>query len=105
MSASVDLEGTSFGLESCLSADEIYLLDKRASTGIESFVSLRAHPAVVAGLRAFIRLEKEMQHFTAATFTGISFFINGGTKRLMARIKSVRDLPKASYGGGGSPQE
>ena len=63
MSAFVDLEGTPFGLESCLSADEVYLLDKRTSIGIESFVSLRGHPAVVAGLRVFSRLEKEMQHF------------------------------------------
>ena len=73
---------------------------------IKSFVSLRAYPAVVAGLRAFSRLEKEMQHFTAVSFTGMSFFfITGGTKRLMARNKSVRELPKAYYGEGGSPRE
>ena len=39
--ATVGLEGTPFGLESCLSAEEVYLLDKRTSFKIESFVSLR----------------------------------------------------------------
>ena len=57
------MEGTSLELESCLSAEEVYLLDIRASIEIESFVSLRRHCTVVAELRAFLQSGKEMHCF------------------------------------------
>ena len=58
VSASVGLEGTSVGLESCLSAEDAYVLDKRTSIENEPLLSHRGHCTVVKGLRAFSRLEK-----------------------------------------------
>ena len=70
VSAFVGLEGASFGLESCPSAEEAYLFDKRTSIEIESFVSLRGHSTVVA----FSRLEKGTQYFIAVPVIGIGAF-------------------------------
>ena len=44
---------------------------------IESFVSVREHSTVVAGLMTFSRLEKEMQYFIVVSVTGI-FLLNLG---------------------------
>ena len=47
----------------------------------------------VVGLRAFSRLEKEVQYFIAEPACR-GRFIPGGTKRLIARNKSARELPE-----------
>ena len=65
-----------------MSAEEVYLLDKRTSIEIEPFVSLRGHFAVIAALRAFHRLEKGYAMFQLS-YPGIGMrelFITGGTK-------------------------
>ena len=48
----VGMYRTSIESESCLSAEEVYLLNKRTSIETASFVSLRG--TVVVGLRAFL---------------------------------------------------
>ena len=48
--------------ESCLTAEEVYLLDKRISIETASFVSLRGHRTVVAELKHFFDW-KEMRYF------------------------------------------
>ena len=53
----------------------------------------------VVGLRAFSRLEKEMQYFIAVPACR-GLFIPGGTKRLIARNKPARELPEYSRGEG-----
>ena len=61
----------------------------------ESFDSLRGHSTVVAGLRAFVDGKKEMLYFIVVSATGKpGSSISGGTKRLFARNKSARELPK-----------
>ena len=75
--------------------EEVYLLDNMTYIETESFVSLRGHSTVVAGLRAFADWKKEMRYFialSAPSKTGLS--IPGGTKRLVARNKSARELSK-----------
>ena len=56
---------------------------------------------VLEGLRALSRLEKQMQYFIACKVpTCWVLFIPGGTKRLVARNKYVRVLPKIYPGEG-----
>ena len=99
VSTYVGMERTPIELESCLSAEEVHLLDKRTSIEIESFVSLRGHCAIVAELRAFLGSEKEMQYFTVIShYHQARDFITGGTKHSMAKNKYARELPKAYHG-------
>ena len=58
VSASVGMQKTSIELESCLSAEEVYLLDKRTSIETASFVCLPRGHYVVTELGAFFRMEK-----------------------------------------------
>ena len=57
-SVSVGMYRTSFELKSCLSAEEVYLSDKRVSIETASFVGPRGHCTVMVELRKFLRLEK-----------------------------------------------
>ena len=62
---------------------------------IESFVSFRGHSTVLAELRAFSGLEKQIKYFIACKLLAFRvLFIPGGRKRLIARNKYVRVLPK-----------
>ena len=61
------MERASIESESCLSAEEVYLLDKTTSIEIESFVSLLRHWTVVAELRAFLQSQEEMQCFVVVS--------------------------------------
>ena len=83
--------------ESCLSAEKVYLLDKRTSIETASFVSLRGHSTIVVEIRIFFRLEKGDARFQLS-YHGIGMpelFITGGTKRPTAKSKTARELPKA----------
>ena len=82
---------TSIELESCLSAGEVYLLDKR--TSIETVVSLRGHCTDLVKLRAFLRLEKGDAIFQLPCH-GIGMgelFSTGGTKRPRAKNKTAQE--------------
>ena len=59
-------------MESCLSAEEVYLLDKRTSTETASFVRLRGYCTVVAEIGALLRLEKKMQYFNCRITVSLS---------------------------------
>ena len=59
-------------LESCLSAEEVYLLDKRTSTETASFVRLRGYCTVGAEIGTLLRLEKKMQYFNCRITVSLS---------------------------------
>ena len=102
--ASVGLGRTSFGLESCLSTEEVYLLDKRTTIDVKSVASLQGSSSVMAGLRAFHRLEKEV-HYFISRYGVPGDFITGGTRGLVpVGKKSVRQLRKAYPGNQGRSQ-
>ena len=82
MSASLGLEGISFGLDSCLSAEEVYLLDKRSFRETDSSGSIQSHSAIVAGFRAIRQKEKEVQYFIAMPI-GINY-LHAGVSPLLA---------------------
>ena len=91
VSASAGLEGLFVVLNSRVSAEEVYLLDKNPIE-IECSVSFRGHSNVVAGLRA---MKKEMQYsiFVLRCRPAGSFSLLAvGIKRLSGRTKSVRVL-------------
>ena len=76
-------------------AEDGYMLDNMTHIEIEYFVSFQRHSTISAGLRAFSGLEKQMQYFIARKLpTCRVLFIPCGTKRLIARNKYVRVLPK-----------
>ena len=80
-------------------AEDGYLLDNMTYIEIESFVRFR-HFTVLAGLRAFSGLEKQMQYFIACKLLACqALLIPGGTKRLMSGNKYVQVLPKISWKG------
>ena len=84
---------TSIELESCLSAEEVYLLDKRTPIETASFVSLRGHCTIVVELRAFLRLEKGDVIFQLSCH-GIGMpelFITGDTKRPRAKSRTAKE--------------
>ena len=72
-----------------MSAEEVYLFDKRTSIETTSFVCLRGH-CNVAETRACLRLEKADVGFQLS-YHGIGMpqlFITGGTKRPRAKDKT-----------------
>ena len=50
-------------------AEEVYLLDNMTYIETDPLPAFRGHSAVVAGLRAFRRLEKDLQYFVSVTTT------------------------------------
>ena len=86
--ADVGLVGSSFRLQSCMLAEDGYLLDNITYIEIESFLRFGGHSTALAGLRAFNLLEKQMHYFIACKLLACRvLFIPGGTKRLIARNK------------------
>ena len=81
---------------SCLSDEEIYLLDKTTSIETVPFVNLRGHCTVEADSGHSLDWKKEMQYFNChITVIGMpELFITGGTKRPRAKNKTARELPE-----------
>ena len=106
VSAPVDLGGTSFGLESCLSCW------RSLSVGQEDLYgkSILCQPPRALRRRGraqgihTVDWKNEMQYLITLSFTGMSvvfLLFTGSTKRQMARSKCVRELPKTYPAEGG----
>ena len=92
---------SSIELESCMSAEEVHMLDKRTPIEAASFVSFRGHCTVVVELRVFLRLEKghAIFQFSCHGIGMPELFVTGDTKRPRANSRSVQEHRGVFKGG------